>query len=140
LPSYEPASIAHLPEVRRATEERQVHALPNGRTHQVAPHPRRTARGCKTSAAHDGGAGGPGVELDTGAAAVRTIYIDLVTDKGELVRIECPEKFEDALHDTLNSAMKRGDWWSPVQFDGCRMEYLGLSLDRVNMGKVVGEL
>lgn len=71
---------------------------------------------------------------------MRTVYVDLVLDNGELVRIECPEKFEDELHDTLEHAMKRRDWWARGRFDGCTMDYMGLSLDRVNMARVVGEL
>lgn len=71
---------------------------------------------------------------------MRTEYVDLVLDNGELVRIECPEKFGDQLHDTLEHAMKRREWWSTNRFDGCRAEYMGLSLDRVNMARVVGEL
>lgn len=64
--------------------------------------------------------------------------IDLVLDTGELVRIECPEKFNDTLHDSLNNCMKRKEQWSPGQFDGCTAEFLGMYLDRVNMARVVG--
>ena len=71
---------------------------------------------------------------------MKTIWIDLVLDNGELVRIECPSKFEDKLYDTINAAMKRRDWWSPTMFDGCNAEYIGLSLDRVNMARVIGTL
>jgi len=66
--------------------------------------------------------------------------VDLVLEGGELVRIECPTKHEDELHDTLRNAMKIRDWWSPSRFDGCSAQYLGMYLDRVNMGKVVGIL
>jgi hypothetical protein len=69
-----------------------------------------------------------------------TVYVDLLIDNGELVRIECHDKHEDELHDTIKYAMKRKDWWSPKRFDGCRAEYLGVLLDRVNMGRVVGTL
>lgn len=67
-----------------------------------------------------------------------TEYVDLLTDSGELIRIECPDKHYDALHDSLENSMKRKDWWSPGQFDGCKAEYLGISLSRVAMSKVVG--
>ena len=67
-------------------------------------------------------------------------YLDLVLENGELVRIECPDKFEDELHDTIENSMKRRDWWSPSQFDGCSATYIGLILDRVNMGRVIGIL
>ncbi len=69
-----------------------------------------------------------------------TVYLDLMLDNGELVRIECPGKFEDELLDTIEQSMKRRDWWSPNRFDGCSAEYMGLMLDRVNMGRVVGVL
>lgn len=68
------------------------------------------------------------------------VYADLVIDNGELVRIECPDKHEDEMHETLQNAMKRRDWWAPSQFEGCRAEYMGLKMDRVNMARVVGTL
>ena len=69
-----------------------------------------------------------------------TEYVDLVTDTGELIRIECPDKHTDELYDSLENSMKRKDWWSPGQFDGCRATYMGLSISRVAMSKVVGML
>ena len=69
-----------------------------------------------------------------------TIYVDLVMDNGELTRIECPDKFEDALHDSLADAMKRRDWWSPERFERCNAMYMGLSVGRVNMARVVATL
>lgn len=69
-----------------------------------------------------------------------TTFVDLLMENGELVRIECPSKHEDQLHDTIEQAMKRRDWWSPSQFDGCQAEYMGIAIDRVNMGKVIGRL
>lgn len=68
------------------------------------------------------------------------VWVDLVTDNGELVRIECPQKYEDDLHRSLENCMKRRDWWSPCQFDGCSAEFMGLHLGRVNMARVVGRL
>ena len=68
------------------------------------------------------------------------IYVDLVMDNGELIRIECPDKFEDELHETLDNTRKRNDWWSCNQFDGCKAEYMGHGLDRINMKRVIGEL
>jgi hypothetical protein len=68
------------------------------------------------------------------------IFVDLVLDNGELVRIECPNNFEDDLYETIENAMKRREWWCPTRFDGCKAEYLGLSMDRVNMGRVIGIL
>lgn len=69
-----------------------------------------------------------------------TIFLDLMLDNGELVRVKCPTKHEDDLYESLEHAMKRGDWWSPNQFDGCRAEYMGTKLDRVAMKRVVGTL
>lgn len=71
---------------------------------------------------------------------MKTIWIDLVMDTGELVRIECPQKYEDELHDALEMAMKRRDWFATARFDGCTAEFLGLLLERINMARVVGTL
>jgi len=68
------------------------------------------------------------------------MFVDLVMDNGGLVRIECPDEFMDQLYEALDNSMKRGDQWSPAMFDGCSAEYMGLSLDRVNMGKIMGLL
>lgn len=67
-------------------------------------------------------------------------YVDLVMDNGELVRIECPSEYEDELHEALQNTMKRGEYWSPCMFDGCRAEYMGLSMGRISMKRVVGML
>ena len=67
-------------------------------------------------------------------------FTDLMMDNGELVRIEYPDEHQDAFFDSIDNAMKRRDWWSPAQFDGCKVEYLGICLDRVNMNKVIGML
>lgn len=69
-----------------------------------------------------------------------TVYVSLVLDNGEIVHIECPGKFEDELHTTLEHTMRRRDWWAPTQFDGCRAECFGLGLERVNMARVIGTL
>ncbi|MFA7256929.1 MAG: hypothetical protein WC047_05085 [Kiritimatiellales bacterium] len=68
------------------------------------------------------------------------VYIDLVLDNGELVRIECHKKDEDELFETIESTMKCRDWWSPLQFNDCRADYLGMNLDQVNMARVIGLL
>lgn len=67
-------------------------------------------------------------------------YIDLVMDNGELVRIAVPEKRIDEAHDTIENTMKRREWWSVNQWEGCSAEYMGHSIDRVNMGRVVAML
>jgi hypothetical protein len=66
------------------------------------------------------------------------VFVDLVLDNGEPVRIECPKKFEDDLHESIEHAMKRRDWWSPARFDGCNASFMGQFIDRVNMARVVG--
>lgn len=71
---------------------------------------------------------------------MKTTYIDLVLNTGELVRIECPNKHEDDLYESIENAMKRRDWWSPSRFDGCSATFMGLHIGRVNMAQVVGAL
>lgn len=71
---------------------------------------------------------------------MKNVYVDLMLDNGELVRIECPSKFENELHDAIQNAMKRRDCFSPHMFDGCSAEYMGVSLDRINTARVVGVL
>lgn len=67
-------------------------------------------------------------------------YIDLLMENGELVRIEVPDKHADACYEALETSMKRKDWWCPSMFDGAKAEYMGLSINRVAMNKVVGML
>lgn len=67
-------------------------------------------------------------------------FVDLVTDSGELIKIECPEKHIDALYDSLEHAMKRGEWWSPHRFNDCKAEFMGLSVTRISMKRVIGLL
>lgn len=68
------------------------------------------------------------------------VYVDLVLDTGELIRVECPSKFEDEFFESLDHSMKIGECWSPARFDGCRAEFLGMAMDRVSMKRVVGML
>jgi hypothetical protein len=68
------------------------------------------------------------------------IFTDFVLENGQLIRVECPQKHEDAFWDSVRNAMKLGDTWSPSQFNGCTAEMLGMRLDRVNMAKVVATL
>jgi len=67
-------------------------------------------------------------------------YADLMLDTGELVRISYPANRFDEVYESIEHAMKRGDWWSPGQFDNCRAEFMGQGLDRVAMRRVVGML
>lgn len=68
------------------------------------------------------------------------IFTDLVLDNGGLIRVECHQKFEDDFYDSLENEMKLGGWWSPSRFNGCVATYLGMRLNRVNMGRVVAML
>lgn len=68
------------------------------------------------------------------------IYIDLVLDNGDLVRIECPGKYENELYESIENTMRTRQWWSPESFDGCSAQFQGMYLERVNMGRVVGIL
>ena len=67
-------------------------------------------------------------------------FTDLVLDNGELVRIECPKKYTDEFYESIEHAMKLREWWCPSRFDGCKASFMGMDLDRVNIGKVVAML
>lgn len=69
-----------------------------------------------------------------------TIWVDLVTNHGQLFRIECPGKFEDELHESINHARLNRDWWSPARFEGCSATYMGMRVDRINMAEIVAAL
>lgn len=68
------------------------------------------------------------------------IYVDLVLDNNQLVRIEVSEKYEDDFHDAINNAMKQQCTWSPGMFEGCRATLNGLMMGRIYMNRVVGML
>ena len=68
------------------------------------------------------------------------IFTDFVLDNGQLIRVECPEKFNDEFFESVQSSLKLGDTWSPARFDGCKAEMLGMRLDRINMARVVAFL
>ncbi len=68
------------------------------------------------------------------------VYVDLVLQNGGIVVIECPDKYADELFDALDNARKKNDWWSPIMFEGCSATFMGMTLDRVDMGKVIGTL
>lgn len=68
------------------------------------------------------------------------VFFDLVMENGELVRLEVPRKFEDDCHGCLENQMKIRGWFSTARWKGCQATYMGMTLDRVNMGKVVALL
>jgi hypothetical protein len=67
-------------------------------------------------------------------------YIDLVMESGELTRIEVPEKHHDECWDFIENSMKLRGFFAPSRWEGCSATYMGIKLDRVNMGKVVATL
>jgi hypothetical protein len=68
------------------------------------------------------------------------IFIDLVMENGELVRIEVPDEHEYECWDAIENSMKTRGFFSPGRWEGCQASYLGMTLGRVNMGKVVAML
>lgn len=65
-------------------------------------------------------------------------WVDLILLNGGVVRIECPQKWEDELHTSIDNCRARRDWWSPNQFEGCTATYTGHLLSRVDMQQVMG--
>jgi hypothetical protein len=68
------------------------------------------------------------------------IYIDLLLDNGELVRIEVPKNREGECRDSIENQMKIGGWWSVSCWQGASATYLGHRIDHVNMRRVVAML
>ncbi len=68
------------------------------------------------------------------------IYLDLVLDTSDIVRIECPPKAEDELWESLENAMKQRTTWAPGVIDNCTATLNGLLLSRVQMTRVEGML
>lgn len=71
---------------------------------------------------------------------METESLDLMTDIGELIKIEYPTDYTGDVFETLNNAMKRRDRWSVMQHDGCSATYMGICLDSINMGRIIGFL
>lgn len=67
-------------------------------------------------------------------------FIDLVMDNGELTRISVPDKYSDECWDAVENAMKTRGWFTPARWEGCTATYLGLRLDRINMGRMIATL
>ena len=70
----------------------------------------------------------------------KTTWEDLVTTDGQLIRLEIPTDHQDEIIEAINNAQRRGDDWSPQMIEGCKAEYMGMPLSRVNMQKVIGWL
>ena len=69
-----------------------------------------------------------------------TEFTDLLMDNGELVRIEYNDKYMDEFWGNLDNCIKRKDTWSVNTLDGTKASYMGISIERVNTGKVIGVL
>lgn len=69
-----------------------------------------------------------------------TELTDLLMDNRELVRIEYNDKFMDEFWKNLDNCTKRKDTWSTNTFDGTKASCMGISIGRVNTGKVIGVL
>lgn len=67
-------------------------------------------------------------------------YIDLVMMNGEIVRIECKTEHFDEIMDAIDNARKRNDWWSVSMFESTSATYMGLHIDRIDAGKIIGML
>lgn len=68
------------------------------------------------------------------------IYVDLVLDNGGIVRVQCPDRFNDEFMESIDNARRLRDWWSPERFEGCRAEFIGMYMARIDMSRVVGML
>jgi len=67
-----------------------------------------------------------------------TEFADLILDNGGIIRIEYPDERMDEFFESVDNARARRDWWSVGMFDGCKAEYMGMRLDRVDMQRVIG--
>lgn len=67
-------------------------------------------------------------------------YIDLVLDTGQIICIECTTEHYDGVMESINNARARKDWWSVVMYDGTYATFMGMSIDRIDMQRVVGML
>ena len=66
--------------------------------------------------------------------------MDLVLDNGELVRVEYPSDVMDDIWEEIENSTKTKNWFCPQNWEGCIATYLGHTLDRINMSKVIGIL
>lgn len=71
---------------------------------------------------------------------IAEVVIDLLLLNGQMITVSCPNKHEDSFYQAISQAIKRGDEWSVMMFDGCSADYLGHSLEKINMAQVVGRL
>jgi hypothetical protein len=67
-------------------------------------------------------------------------FTDLLLDNGDIVRLEVPQKFDDEFAAAIENSMKRRDWFSTNQLDGCQATINGIYVERINMARVVAQL
>lgn len=67
-------------------------------------------------------------------------YIDLLTDKNQIVRIEVPPDHIDDFYDYISEAVKSDDWLCSGRYDGVTMKLNGTLLSRIHMSRIVGML
>lgn len=67
-------------------------------------------------------------------------FEDLLLLNGEIVRLVYPDQHAEPLLESLSNAIRRGDEWSTMQFDGCIASYMGVNIVRINMKQVIGRL
>ena len=68
------------------------------------------------------------------------LFLDLVLDTGELVTIEYQEKDMDDVYASIENCMKLKEWWCRGQFELCTVKFMGMSIERINMARVVAML
>jgi hypothetical protein len=68
------------------------------------------------------------------------MYLDLVIDTGELITVEYIADNMDDIYATLENSMKKKELWSTSQWDLCKATFMGISIERVNMARVIGIL
>jgi len=64
--------------------------------------------------------------------------VDLVLENGQIVQLEIPDQYFDDAMQAITQTAARKDFFSVLRFDGISCEYMGHSLERINMALVVG--
>jgi hypothetical protein len=67
-------------------------------------------------------------------------FIDLLLDNGDIARLEVPAKYEDDCVESIENTMKRRDWFSTGQYDGCSATINGVYVTHINMARVIAKL
>lgn len=67
-------------------------------------------------------------------------HLDLILDNGDIVRMECSNRHEDEIYETIEATMRQRTWLPFTRWESCTATFQGHSLERLNMGRVVGML